>query len=363
MKTAFVSGCFDILHGGHVEFFTTVKNYADRLIVCVAGEASLLKYKNRKSSLPIEHKVSLLKALKIVDEVVIANGIDEDGINFKEEILKIKPTYLIATEDDCFQESKKKFCQQHNIEYLIIPKTLTHQRAISTSDIVKFIRAPQEVPLRVDFAGGWLDSPKFSKENGYVVNCSISPMVSLSKWDYDKKSGLGGSGAYAILTGQDPIETEKKFGNGWQDVAIILETGICIWEAGPSPVLIMKTRGDWLRGKMALFNTELPHQKEEIKKIKRNYQLIERASRIAFKAVENQSIQNLQDAIHETYMAQLQEGMQPLPEWGSATYKYCGSGWGGYGLYLFTNQNAREVFLTKHPQARAIEPYMNDRFL
>jgi cytidyltransferase-like protein len=361
MKTAFVSGCYDILHGGHIEFFSTVKQYADRLVVCVAGEASLLKYKNRKSSLPIEHKISLLRALKMVDEVVVANGVDDDGINFKKEILEIRPTYLVATEDDRFQETKQTFCKQHGIEYLVIPKTLAHTQAISTSEIVQFIKAPLSVPLRVDFAGGWLDSAACTKADGYVVNCTITPGVSLKEWNYTKKSGLGGSGAYAILTGQDPVETEKKFGNGWQDVAIIAETGLCVWEAGPYPVLVLKTAVDWLVGHLALLDTQTPHTVEDIKTLKRDLDLIRMASCVAKAAVVERDLQLLQVAIDTTYQSQIKEGMLPLPDYPGVTRKYCGSGWGGYALYLFLTIEQRRAFLETNPNARAIEPYISDR--
>ncbi|MFA6320075.1 MAG: adenylyltransferase/cytidyltransferase family protein [archaeon] len=33
MIKVFVSGCFDIIHGGHVEFFKSAKNLGDYLIV------------------------------------------------------------------------------------------------------------------------------------------------------------------------------------------------------------------------------------------------------------------------------------------------------------------------------------------
>ena len=55
--------------------------------------------------------------------------------------------------------------------------------------------APTDAPMRVDLAGGWLDVPKHSRTNGFIVNCAISPKVSLTNWSYEKQSGLGGSAA------------------------------------------------------------------------------------------------------------------------------------------------------------------------
>lgn len=36
-RTAFVSGCYDILHAGHVQFFTEARALADRLVVSFAS--------------------------------------------------------------------------------------------------------------------------------------------------------------------------------------------------------------------------------------------------------------------------------------------------------------------------------------
>ena len=54
-------------------------------------------------------------------------------------------------------------------------------------------------------------------------------MVSLTDWCYEQKSGLGGSGAWALLNGHDGVESELNLGVGWQDPAIIRETGLCVW--------------------------------------------------------------------------------------------------------------------------------------
>ena len=36
-RRVFVSGCYDVLHGGHLEFFTQARALGDHLIVCVSG--------------------------------------------------------------------------------------------------------------------------------------------------------------------------------------------------------------------------------------------------------------------------------------------------------------------------------------
>jgi len=124
---------------------------------------------------------------------------------------------------------------------------------ISTSEIVRWIRAPEVAPLRVDFAGGWLDVPRFARKGGYIVNCAISPTVSLREWPYHQNAGLGGSGAWALINGKDGVSSELDLGVGWQDPAVINETGLCVWRSGQRPELEMKTDGGLLRGRLALY--------------------------------------------------------------------------------------------------------------
>jgi len=70
MVRVFVSGCYDILHAGHLQFFEEARALGDHLTVSFANEGILWKHKERQPSLPDEHKVALLKSLEMVDEVV-----------------------------------------------------------------------------------------------------------------------------------------------------------------------------------------------------------------------------------------------------------------------------------------------------
>ena len=139
VKKVFVSGCYDILHGGHIEFFNHAKALGDYLIVCFAGNQSLELHKHKKPSLPEEHKKKVLESLRMVDEVVIGNYLDELGLDFKEHFLRIKPDILVVTEDDKYGEKKTALCNQTGAEYIVLPKTLSFNR-ISTTEIINNIK-------------------------------------------------------------------------------------------------------------------------------------------------------------------------------------------------------------------------------
>ena len=138
MKKVFVSGCYDILHAGHVEFFKQAKALGDYLIVSFASDAVLQKYKGRKSALPEAHKKYLLESISFVDEVVMGDNLDDPIFDFKDAFIKMKPDILVATEDDKNSDKKREFCKRHGAEYVQLPKDLTFE-TISTTEIRKRI--------------------------------------------------------------------------------------------------------------------------------------------------------------------------------------------------------------------------------
>ena len=358
MKKIFISGCYDILHAGHVQFFNECKALGDHLTVCFASDEVLWAHKNRRSSIPQEHKRALLQALEMVDDVVMGENM-EIGLDFLDHFLRIMPDILAVTDDDRYGDKKRQLCAQHGVEYLVLPKTPPKFEPVSTTNIVMWIRAPKEAPLRVDFAGGWLDVPRFARDGGFIVNCAISPLVSLNSWDYEKRSGLGGSGAWAILNGKDGVLSELNLGVGWQDQAIIQETGLCVWQSGRHPVLHLKRNGNMLKGLMAIHYTNQEHDTPDIAEKNRDYDLIYQAGQVAAEAVLSGDIEKLAEAVRMSYQVQIDEGMEPLMESEQClACKYCGGGWGGYALYVFSRPEQRDQFVRRHSSAMAIEPYI-----
>ncbi len=372
MTRVFVSGCYDIVHAGHIQFFREARALGDHLTVCFASAEVLWLHKRRRSSLPDDHKRALLAALDMVDEVVVGTGLEE-GLDFKDDFLRLRPAILAVTEDDKYGQAKRDLCAQVGGRYVVLPKTPPQFSPVSTTQIVKFIRAPEEAPLRVDFAGGWLDVPRFARPGAYVVNCAISPTVSLRDWPYERNAGLGGSGAWALLNGKDGVGSELDLGVGWQDPAIIAETGLCIWRSGQRPELELKHNGEFLRGRMALYWTGVPHNTPDLAKLPRDYDAIARAAATARDAVWRSDLALLADAVRQSYgNVQRPEGMAALPgdpEAGAASsqvlpagvkplaWKYCGGGFGGYAVYLFADQEQRDAACAR-PNFRAIEPYV-----
>ncbi|MCH2182782.1 MAG: adenylyltransferase/cytidyltransferase family protein [Mariniblastus sp.] len=356
MKTVFVSGCYDILHAGHIQFFNEARALGDRLVVCFASTEVLWKHKSRKPSLPDAHKRAILESLQMVDQVVVGKG-ETMGLDFAEPFRQLRPDLLVVTEDSRYLAEKKQLCAEVGAEFVILPKTPPTIDPVSSSQIVRMIEAPVTAPLRVDFAGGWLDVPRHAIEGEYIVNCAIQPTVSLVDWGYHQKSGLGGSAAWSLLNGSDGVASELQMGVGWQDPAVIRETGCCVWQSGPRPVLDFKRNGSFLSGRMAIAWTGVPHDTPALADRHRDYRQIAEAGRLARDGVLTANVARIGDGIRLQYETQLAEGMSPLAEVSTAlAWKYCGGGWGGYALYLFFNQSRRDEWVAADVERRVIEP-------
>jgi cytidyltransferase-like protein len=134
----FVSGTYDILHAGHVQFFKEAKDLGDYLIVSFCSSKNLELYKGRKNCIPDDNKKILLEAIRFIDKVVI--GSDDGGVwDFVPSFIVEKPDVLVVTEDDKYAEEKRIFCEEQKVKFVILPKTLPMATPTSTSKIINSI--------------------------------------------------------------------------------------------------------------------------------------------------------------------------------------------------------------------------------
>lgn len=75
MKIVIVSGFFNPLHGGHMDMIEAAAKMGDKLIVVVNNDAQQILKKD-KVILTAENRIRLMRALRDVDEVILA--IDQD---------------------------------------------------------------------------------------------------------------------------------------------------------------------------------------------------------------------------------------------------------------------------------------------
>ena len=90
MKIAVVSGGFDPIHSGHIEYLKSAAKDADKLIVCLNSDKWLEKKKGQ-FFLPFDERKVILENLSVVSEVI---NFDDDEIGSSiEGLKKIKTLY------------------------------------------------------------------------------------------------------------------------------------------------------------------------------------------------------------------------------------------------------------------------------
>jgi len=352
MPTAFVSGCFDPIHTGHIEFLRLAAEFGE-LHVSVGSDRTVRQLK--RSGHPRQSERERLFAVRAIRYVHAASIGDGTGVlDCESAVRRLRPDYWIVS-DDQDHEAKRCLARSLGLEYRILPRTPPLGCTPRTS--TSLVAASLWVPARVDFAGGWLDVPHVCKAVGIeplVVNMAISPGYISDETLWRPGGGLGGSAACAILRGDDPFGSEAAAGVGWQDPAVLLQTGLCVW-AGKDKLEHWST-GSWLAGKLAVLWTGTAHSTPGLLSLQRPYHKIRSAAERAADAVAAQDLGSLATAISMSYGAQLDEGMHPLPEAGMAR-KYCGAGHGGYAMYLFESDDDRRQWIGQTPGATPIEPH------
>ena len=181
-KKVFVSGCFDLLHSGHIAFFEEAATYGD-VYVGLGSDSTIYSLKNRKTLYNEDERLYMIKSIKFIRDAWINKG--SGMIDFMDEIKQLKPDILFVNEDGQ-TSAKKELCIKLGIEYVVskrIPKDNLPARS-STE-----LRTNSNIPYRLDLAGGWLDQPYVSKHYpGAVITISIEP-----DYNFNDRSGMSSS--------------------------------------------------------------------------------------------------------------------------------------------------------------------------
>jgi len=187
-KIVFVSGCYDLLHSGHVAFFKEASAYGD-VHVALGSDRTVWGLQGRMPVNSERERLFMVKSVSYVKDAFISRG---TGIlDFEQELRELKPDYFIVNADGHIPE-KRALCKELGIEYVILERVpLEGLEARSTTAL----RQREYMPYRVDLAGGWLDQPYVSEHHpGPVVTMSIEPTL-----EFNERSGMASSTRRAAI--------------------------------------------------------------------------------------------------------------------------------------------------------------------
>lgn len=170
MKKVFVSGCYDLLHSGHVEFFRQAAEYGD-LYVGIGSDATILEYKHHKTVYSEQERLFMVKSIRYVKDAFINSG---SGImDFVPTVEALKPDILVVNEDGGSEE-KKQFCEAHGMQYVVLKRV--PQKGLQPRSSTDLKKTQSQIPTRLDLAGTWIDQPYVScYAPGWAITISLEP--------------------------------------------------------------------------------------------------------------------------------------------------------------------------------------------
>lgn len=181
-KKVFVSGCFDMLHSGHVAFFEEAAAHGD-LYVGIGSDRTINELKGRRTVNGERERLYMIRSLRYVKDAWINRG--SGLLDFEKELREIKPDIFFVNEEG-YTPDKKKLCDELGVALVVsrrVPVSGLPPRSTTA------LRSECRIPYRLDLGGGWLDQPFVSKYwPGAVITISIEPDI-----EFNDRSGMSGS--------------------------------------------------------------------------------------------------------------------------------------------------------------------------
>lgn len=237
MRKVFVSGCYDLLHSGHVEFFRQASQYGD-LYVGIGSDATILEYKHHKTVYSEQERLFMVKSIRYVKDAFINAG---NGImDFIPTVEALKPDVLVVNSDGD-NEEKRQFCKERGIEYVVLSRDPHEGLAARSSTDLK--KVDSRIPTRLDLAGTWIDQPYVSCfAPGWAITISLEPNFEVRErcglststrnvikriWPYQLPNMDPETLARLVFCFENHPEREDGIISGAQDAIGICMPGLC----------------------------------------------------------------------------------------------------------------------------------------
>jgi cytidyltransferase-like protein len=181
-KKVFVSGCYDMLHSGHVAFFEEAAGYGD-LYVGIGSDKTINELKARKTINSDAERLYMVKSLRTVKDAWINRG--GGLLDFLGEIKELQPDIFFVNADG-HTSAKEELCKRMGIEY-VVSQRVPHGNLPTRS--TTSLRKECLIPYRIDLAGGWMDQQYVNKfAAGPAVTICIEP-----DYEFNDRSGMSTS--------------------------------------------------------------------------------------------------------------------------------------------------------------------------
>ena len=181
-KKVFVSGCYDLLHSGHIAFFQEASTYGD-LYVALGSDNTVYELKGRAPVNSEEERLYMVKSVSFVTDAFVSQG--SGMLDWLEEFYKLNPDIFVVNQEGSTPD-KQALCEENGVEYIVLKR---EPHGDLTARSTTALRTITQIPFRIDLAGGWLDQPFVSKHYpGPVITISLEPTL-----QFNDRSGMASS--------------------------------------------------------------------------------------------------------------------------------------------------------------------------
>ena len=164
-KRVMVSGCFDLVHAGHVEFLRRAAKFGD-LHVVIGTDANVELLKNVRPTYDQNERKFIVENLAVVTCASVATG--TGVLDFEDDLKRVRPDVFVVNEDGDTPE-KQRLCESLGVAYEVLKRVPHPGLPARSSSALRGERhgrtaAPAKVPSsgtpqRLCLAGGWIDQP------------------------------------------------------------------------------------------------------------------------------------------------------------------------------------------------------------
>jgi len=116
-KKILVSGCFDLLHSGHVEFFQQAAQLGD-LYVYIGSDKNIFSLKHHNSMYSEQERLYMVKSIKGVKDAKVSQGMGR--FDFLDDIKDLRPDIYFVNDDASKLEERTKLVEDLNICKVVI---------------------------------------------------------------------------------------------------------------------------------------------------------------------------------------------------------------------------------------------------
>ena len=382
-KKVFVSGCYDLLHSGHVEFFRQAAQYGD-LYVGIGSDKTILGYKHHRTVYSEQERLFMVKSIKYVKDAFINSG--SGVMDFVPTLDIVKPDILVVNSDGG-NEDKRRVCEERGIEYVVLERVpQAGLKARSSTDLKK---TESQIPTRLDLAGTWIDQPYVScLAPGWAITISLEPTFEVRErcglststrnmikkiWPYSLPNMDPEMLAKLVFCFENDPERSDGIISGAQDAIGICVPGLCrhyynkrFW---PETIEVCSDEAvlSWLEGHLVMIPMEPRRpgcsvvEGKDITEAK--VRALASAADRCWTAILSRNLEAFASAYRDSFDAQVamfpamvQGSVQSYIDQYSAladvlAWKMPGAGGGGYLACVVSDASA---FVAEHPEAIAL---------